>query len=333
MACTTEPDRLDDNEHSRLVAAARPFRVKAPLAVVAAIFGPTLFASSRAAAQDANTRTAAAVAAGTDIGPRLNSGDSLRAGEYLSSSNGRYVALNRAEDSLLVVFDRIDDIGIWSTGVFGDPGGRVLMRVDGMLVEYRAGEEIWESGTVAPEAVAIMQNNGLLVIYSKEGPIWANGQMLGDTPAPPTNPNPPIQPGPRPTEPVGIEETVVVRGIRVHTSIANQVINLVDAATADGVALSGWGWRDTERQIELRRRHCGTSDYAIYEMPSSQCSPPTARPGRSMHERGLAIDFRYNEGGITNRSNPGYRWLAANASQYGLANLPSEPWHWSTNGR
>jgi D-alanyl-D-alanine carboxypeptidase len=52
-----------------------------------------------------------------------------------------------------------------------------------------------------------------------------------------------------------------------------------------------------------------------------------------MHEQGLAIDFSYNGSLISSRSNPGFRWLAANAGRFGLRNLPEEPWHWSTNGR
>lgn len=135
-----------------------------------------------------------------------------------------------------------------------------------------------------------------------------------------------------PTGTVGPDEVVSVQGIEVHYSIAGQVQALLDAAAADGISLAGWGWRDSADQIRLRRAHCGTSSYAIYEMPSSQCRPPTARPGRSMHERGLAIDFTYNGGSISTRSNIGYRWLAANAARFGLYNLPSEPWHWSTNG-
>jgi LAS superfamily LD-carboxypeptidase LdcB len=105
------------------------------------------------------------------------------------------------------------------------------------------------------------------------------------------------------------------------------------AAEAAGLDLTGSGYRSHERQIELRRAHCGTSDYAVYEMPSSQCSPPTARPGASMHEQGLAIDFSCDGKLIESRSHPCFTWLAANAPAYGLANLPSEPWHWSTNGR
>lgn len=69
-------------------------------------------------------------------------------------------------------------------------------------------------------------------------------------------------------------------------------------------------------------------------MPPSECSPPTARPGESMHERGLAIDFSCAGVLITNRDNSCYRWLADNADSYGLYELASqqEPWHWSVNG-
>lgn len=122
-------------------------------------------------------------------------------------------------------------------------------------------------------------------------------------------------------------------GFSVHTSIASNVENMVNAAAADGVNLGGWGWRSSASQIALRKKNCGTSNYAIYQMSSSRCSPPTARPGASMHERGLAIDFTYNGGSISSRSSPGYKWLAAHAASYGFYNLPSEPWHWSTNGR
>ena len=79
------------------------------------------------------------------------------------------------------------------------------------------------------------------------------------------------------------------------------------------------------------RSNCGTSSYAIYQMPASSCSPPTAKPGTSMHEQGLAIDF--TSGGRTIGSTSGaYRWLKANASNYGLYNLPGEAWHWSVDG-
>ncbi len=128
------------------------------------------------------------------------------------------------------------------------------------------------------------------------------------------------------------EDIVNVRGIEVHRDIAQKVDELLAAALADGVTLSGWGFRDNLEQIALRQQNCGTTDFDIWERSASSCNPPTARPGQSNHERGLAIDFTYNGGSITSHSNPGFVWLAANGSRWGFVNLPSEPWHWSTTG-
>ena len=137
--------------------------------------------------------------------------------------------------------------------------------------------------------------------------------------------------GGTPPNVVGSGEIVSVGGIRVHRSIAGNVQRLLAAASAAGINFGGGGYRDPAGQIAVRRNNCGTSNYAIYEMPASACRPPTARPGQSMHERGLAIDF--TQGGSTlTRSSSGFAWLRANASSYGFFNLPSEPWHWSTNG-
>jgi hypothetical protein len=92
---------------------------------------------------------------------------------------------------------------------------------------------------------------------------------------------------------------VVVEGIRVHVALAPRLQALLDAAYAES---------------------------------ANACSPPTALPGTSLHERGLAIDFHAGGRSITSRSDPAFQWLAANAAAFGLFNLPSEPWHWSVNG-
>ncbi len=131
---------------------------------------------------------------------------------------------------------------------------------------------------------------------------------------------------------IDLSELTWVGGIQVHESIANKVQDLLEHAARDGIRLTGGGYRSAASQIALRRAHCGTSEWAIWQKPSYQCRPPTARPGRSMHERGLAIDFRHNGRSVTSRNSTAFRWLAANAATYGLYNLPSEPWHWSTNG-
>lgn len=121
-------------------------------------------------------------------------------------------------------------------------------------------------------------------------------------------------------------------GIVVAASIRGRVAGMVNAAAADGIALRGSGYRSPSMQVVLRRAHCGSSTFAIYQMRASSCRPPTARPGQSMHEQGLAIDF-VDGGGTLTRGSRAYRWLKANAHKYGFFNLPSEPWHWSVNGR
>lgn len=146
--------------------------------------------------------------------------------------------------------------------------------------------------------------------------------------------NVPVTPPTGPVTPPVIDRPGLstVGGITVASSIAEQLRQLLAAAAADGIRLGGYGYRDNAAQIQLRRQNCGTSDYAIWYMPADACRPPTARPGFSMHERGLAIDFQANGSFINSRSNPGYIWLAANAGRFGFSNLPSEPWHWSTSG-
>jgi LAS superfamily LD-carboxypeptidase LdcB len=120
--------------------------------------------------------------------------------------------------------------------------------------------------------------------------------------------------------------------ITVDSSLASNLSALLRAASAAGLNMCGGGYRDPAEQVALRRAHCGTSTYAIYEAPSSACSPPTAQPGTSMHEKGLAIDFTCG-GGTVQRGTACFSWLEGHAGAYGLSNLPSEPWHWSTNGQ
>jgi hypothetical protein len=116
-------------------------------------------------------------------------------------------------------------------------------------------------------------------------------------------------------------------GITVAESLAQPLSDLLTAAATDGIHLEGWGWRSHQAQIELRRHNC--PDVWTAQPPS--CSPPTAIPGTSQHEIGLAIDFHV--GGQTLKAgSPEFLWLAEHAVQYGLINLPSEPWHWSTSG-
>ena len=121
-------------------------------------------------------------------------------------------------------------------------------------------------------------------------------------------------------------------GIKVAAAVRGKLAAMVAAAQRDGVYLTGGGYRSPGAQVQLRIAHCGSSSFAIYQARASSCRPPTARPGASMHERGLAVDFQ--EGGRTlTGGSRGYAWLRKNAAKYGFFNLPSEAWHWSVNGR
>jgi hypothetical protein len=141
--------------------------------------------------------------------------------------------------------------------------------------------------------------------------------------------------GSGPNTPVPMSETVLVRqpnsgkGIRVHKSIALQITKLLaDAMKAGFNQVGGGGWRSNAEQRALRIAHGYLSDS---EKSGSNGRTPTAVPGTSRHESGTAIDFT-NQGRSLTRSDPFYQWLTAHAGSYGLRNLPSEAWHWSTDG-
>lgn len=120
-----------------------------------------------------------------------------------------------------------------------------------------------------------------------------------------------------------------VNGMVINAKIAAKWQYLIRKARADGIHLSGGGFRTASQQIALRRAHCGTSHYAIYQMPASQCTPDTARPGTSNHEKALAVDLN-NARSYSSRV---YRWMRANAPKIGLyCRVPGEPWHWSPSG-
>lgn len=136
-------------------------------------------------------------------------------------------------------------------------------------------------------------------------------------------------------------ETVAVGGFRVAPCLADSLRALVDAASAEGIVLRGWGWRSTLTQIRLRRQYCplpaaGSDRYWLHLslMESTECSPPVAKPRTSMHESGRAVDFTCGAHGASLRpGTPCFEWLSDNAHRYGLYNFVLEPWHWSTNGR
>ncbi|MBO3740196.1 M15 family metallopeptidase [Actinoplanes sp. NEAU-H7] len=125
-----------------------------------------------------------------------------------------------------------------------------------------------------------------------------------------------------------IADTTTVYGTTVHRNVAYAFKRMVDDARADGIEISGGGFRTKQRQIELRKIN-GCPD--VWTAPASSCRVPTAIPGRSLHELGLAVDITSGGKSLTKKTKA-FKWLTANAAKYGYVNLPSEAWHWSITG-
>ncbi len=124
--------------------------------------------------------------------------------------------------------------------------------------------------------------------------------------------------------------------IQVDQSLEGPLTALLTDAAANGIVLGGSGWRDPASQVRLRTTN-GCPD--VYTAPASSCRVPTARPGTSQHEVGLAIDFAYQgqticfpRSAANCSGNAGFNWLITNAERYGLKNLGTEAWHFSTSG-
>ena len=241
--------------------------------------------------------------------------DTLRAArEDLEVEQG--IAEDAAEEAEVLSLELADELVVLedSQGVQAELANAAEERFNSLLAEQVSLEALGVE-LAADEQRA---RDDLAAELARQAPPPSNGGGSGGGPtAPVTNSGEIVNAG---------------NGIWVHTSIVGNVRRLLADAAAAGVPMAGGGYRDPAGQIRVRRNNCGTSDYAVYQMPASQCRPPTARPGSSMHERGLAIDFTYNGRIIGSRSGPAWTWLKANAAGYGLYNLPSEPWHWSTSG-
>lgn len=268
---------------------------------------------------------AAVWSSGTPIGPpELAPGGELAAGRSLGSPSG-HVRVEVLEGALVVSYDGEP---VWTSGT--TTGATVRLQPDGDLVlADAAGAPVWSTATAGRPGARLVLEEAAVVLL---GPV---GEVLWQVAVPADA----VPSGAQPTDcdlvdgPVAQGDTVVTQsGIRVHPCLAESVDALVEAARADGVELRGGGWRSAEQQVALRRAHCGPTDWHVHEAPASSCSPSTARPGSSRHERGLAIDF--TSGGRTLGSgSAAYAWLTENAERFGLRNLPGEPWHWSVDGR
>ncbi|MCP3144505.1 M15 family metallopeptidase [Pyxidicoccus xibeiensis] len=107
-------------------------------------------------------------------------------------------------------------------------------------------------------------------------------------------------------------------GELLHRDAATAFQRMTVEARADGLSLrvtSGYRSRREQRWL--------------YERYRRGLGPQAARPGRSNHQRGLAVDLVV--GDVTS---PTYDWLASHACRFGFRRtVPSEPWHWEYRPR
>ena len=133
--------------------------------------------------------------------------------------------------------------------------------------------------------------------------------------------------GPAPLCPEGIQRTR--SGMFACGSIAQKLDGMIDAARSAGLNITGGGYRTVEAQRALRIKNCGGNETDR----SATCRPPTAIPGASRHNNGLAFDLKCEGSLIRHNDNACFKWLKTNAITFGFNNLKSEQWHWSIDGK
>lgn len=258
---------------------------------------------------------------GTVIGPSsLVSGPPMAVGAQLSSPDG-HLHLQLGPEGLTLAYD---DTVVWTAAA---PGATALaVQDDGNLVLTGAdGAVLWASATPGhPGATLHVEESSLLLSATTGQELWRV-----DVPAELMTRSQVATDCDDVTAPVPQSDTVVTAsGVRVHPCLADALDVLIASARADGHDLRAWGWRSSSQQIALRAANCSPSEA---DPSVVTCRPQTAPPGTSRHERGLALDFTV-DGKVLRAGSPAFLWLAEHAADYGLENLPGEPWHWSVDG-
>ena len=132
--------------------------------------------------------------------------------------------------------------------------------------------------------------------------------------------------------PIGNVNVVNAGGIYVAALDRGQRVSPSRCRAADGVPLAGWGYRDTSAQVALGRRTAARASTRSTRCRRTNAIPRPRRRARRCTNAASRSTSPVAAPTIGSHSSPCYKWLSAHASQYGLYNLPSEPWHWSTNG-
>jgi hypothetical protein len=119
----------------------------------------------------------------------LKSGQTLAAGQGLTSHDGRYSAFMQG-DGNFVVYRNSDGVAIWNTGTGGSGAVCVIMQGDGNLVLYTAdGRAVWWTGTTAQAGLTnefTVDGQGMAAVVSY-APVWVTNTVTPGG-APPADP-------------------------------------------------------------------------------------------------------------------------------------------------
>lgn len=107
----------------------------------------------------------------------LNAGDTLKPGDRLQSSNGRYYVAYQT-DGNFALYTAAGKF-LWNTGTTG-PAGYASMQADGNFAIYTAdGRFQWNTGTTIAGSRLVLGDNGNLLILAPDGQqVWASNTSI-----------------------------------------------------------------------------------------------------------------------------------------------------------
>ncbi|MFE3329867.1 FG-GAP-like repeat-containing protein [Streptomyces sp. NPDC059176] len=129
--------------------------------------------------QDAAETRTDAIATRTSItlGSRLNAGQSLQAGDMLTSATNR---LTMQTDGDLVIASKAGKV-LWSTSTGGNPGATAEFDTSGNLIVRNAADSatLWESKTDAAGGQVVLTDRGNLVVYNTQNQsLWSSNTVV-----------------------------------------------------------------------------------------------------------------------------------------------------------
>ncbi len=98
----------------------------------------------------------------------LSTGMRLSSGQYIRSSDKRYVLLMQTDGNLVLYGSGYHVL--WSSRTNGRPGANLVVQGDGNIVIYHNGKALWNTNTVGTDVSRlVVQNDGNLVAYTLSG--------------------------------------------------------------------------------------------------------------------------------------------------------------------